>query len=150
MILRRPASSITTPSLKGYSVETTFRHSGFAQVVVSVAFSCGRAMVFSPCGEFGLDTLSTSPPIERRTVLFQERGYYPCAAAPDKAERASPYESSPPSTSGPSFFLWGCLLGGQAAYCPFFWSASACPRASICSRRCSSSARIRWASSLVM
>src|SRR5206468_5484766 len=110
MILRRPASSITTPSLKGYSVETTFRHSGFAQVVVSVAFSYGRAIVFSPRDEFGLDTLSTSPLIERRTVLFPELGHYPCAAAaPDKAERDSPSESSPTSTTGPSFFLWGCL-----------------------------------------
>src|SRR5205814_9419848 len=106
----------TTPSLKGYSVETTFRHSGFAQVVVSVAFSYGRAIVFSPRDEFGLDTLSTSPPIDRRAVLFQELRYYPCAAAPDKAERDSPYESSPTSTTSPSLLLVGLPVRWFALY----------------------------------
>lgn len=106
-ILRRPASSTTTPSLKGYSVETTFRHSGFAQVVVSVAFSCGRAMFLSPRGELGLDPLSPSPPIERRTFLLQALVCYPCAAAsPDQTEREAPEGRSPTSTTDPSFFLW--------------------------------------------
>src|SRR5712691_1207330 len=72
MIRRWPASSTTTPSLKGYSVETTFRHAGFAQAVVSVVFSCGRAMLCALCGGRGLDTLSSSLPIERRTFFLQE------------------------------------------------------------------------------
>jgi hypothetical protein len=47
-------------------------------MVVSVAFSCGRAMVLSPRGERGLAILSTSPLRERRTVLYQELVCAPC------------------------------------------------------------------------
>jgi hypothetical protein len=75
-------------------------------VVMSVAFSCGRAIFCSPRSELSLDTLSTSPPIESRTVLFQELVCSPCAAAsPDQTERDSPKESSPTAAAGPLFFL---------------------------------------------
>ena len=83
-------------------------------MVVSVAFSCGRAIVFSPRGALGLDTLSTSPLIESWTFLFQEllrtRWRFPTRPRVILHTRAA----QPPRLARPS--SCGCLSVGFGLY----------------------------------